>query len=241
MGWHILSKMLGSDNQIAAGDVPEKYFDRGALFNILGCLAVSLAQNASLEIEVFGDDEDCDMLKLFNSEISTLSDRYNVTVYEMPHRDLAGMTTGTDYSVARVFRPNRRNLQDFPLDVVRLLDESYDIVAWDNGANYADEAYVRHEGIVYQSQAGANTGNNPATDDGTWWEAVGTVVDIKQFLMEEKGGPQASDGGGLAQRSTKILMNTEEHNYVLVVTNLDTAVARDFSITYTLGVPDLVR
>lgn len=53
--------------------------------------------------------------------------------------------------------------------------------AWAIGTTYALDASVRVGATLYQSQAGSNVGNDPATDDGTWWVATGAANRWKMF------------------------------------------------------------
>lgn len=57
--------------------------------------------------------------------------------------------------------------------------------AWLVGTTYADGAIVRRPvgGIQhrFESLAGSNTGNDPATDDGTWWVNLGPINAHRMF------------------------------------------------------------
>lgn len=48
--------------------------------------------------------------------------------------------------------------------------DGYNVTAYAAGTTYAINELVKVSGVVYRSVQGSNTGNNPATDDGTWWE-----------------------------------------------------------------------
>ena len=54
-----------------------------------------------------------------------------------------------------------------------------DYSAWLVGTTYADgdRVIVTTPNIhkIYESQQGANTGNDPTTDDGTWWVEVSST------------------------------------------------------------------
>jgi len=60
-----------------------------------------------------------------------------------------------------------------------------DYAAWAVGTTYADgdRVIVTTPNIhtIYESQQGSNVGNNPTTDDGTWWTAVSSTNAWKMF------------------------------------------------------------
>jgi hypothetical protein len=60
-----------------------------------------------------------------------------------------------------------------------------DYAAWAVGTTYADgdRVIVTTPNIhtIYESQQGSNVGNDPTTDDGTWWTAVSSTNAWKMF------------------------------------------------------------
>ena len=60
-----------------------------------------------------------------------------------------------------------------------------DYAAWAVGTTYADgdRAIVTTPNIhtIYESEQGSNVGNDPTTDDGTWWTAVSSTNRWKMF------------------------------------------------------------
>jgi len=60
-----------------------------------------------------------------------------------------------------------------------------DYAAWAVGTTYADgdRVIVTTPNIhtIYESQQGSNVGNDPTTDDGTWWTAVSSTNRWKMF------------------------------------------------------------
>jgi len=54
---------------------------------------------------------------------------------------------------------------------------------WVAGSTYADgDEVIGTDDVYYVSQAGANTGNDPVSDDGTWWLEVGAGFDRSMAL-----------------------------------------------------------
>jgi hypothetical protein len=72
-----------------------------------------------------------------------------------------------------------------------------DYPAWASGTTYAagDRVILASTHIVYQSVLAANTGNNPATDDGTNWVAVGSTNRWRAF--NGKLSDQVSNPGSI--------------------------------------------
>jgi len=62
---------------------------------------------------------------------------------------------------------------------------------WLIGSTYAANDIVTYPGddFIYISQAGSNTGNDPSTDDGTWWKKY--LIDFGQLLTEMKENNEA--------------------------------------------------
>lgn len=59
-----------------------------------------------------------------------------------------------------------------------------DYAEWESGTTYAAEDRVIVIGTthkIYESAQGSNTGNNPVTDDGTWWIEVSATNRWKAF------------------------------------------------------------
>lgn len=72
-------------------------------------------------------------------------------------------------------------LAPFTVDNTALVSSTLsedDYSAWLVGTTYAVDDYVIVAGTdhsVYQSVQGSNTGNDPSTDDGTWWTRIGAT------------------------------------------------------------------
>jgi len=62
---------------------------------------------------------------------------------------------------------------------------------YDSGTTYAANDIVTYpsDNFIYISQAGSNTGNDPSTDDGTWWKKY--LIDFSQLLEEMKQSDEA--------------------------------------------------
>lgn len=60
-------------------------------------------------------------------------------------------------------------------------DDTYS--AWASGTTYAlgDVVYLAATHRRYQSAGGSNAGNDPATDDGTWWTDIGATTKFRPF------------------------------------------------------------
>lgn len=70
-----------------------------------------------------------------------------------------------------------------------------DYPEWDNTVTYASGARVIIAAVhkVYEGVAGSNTGNDPETDDGTWWVEVGATNKWKAF--DRKIGQSTTQSG----------------------------------------------
>ena len=73
-----------------------------------------------------------------------------------------------------------------------------DYSAWSAGTTYADgDRVIVTTGVhkIYESQQSANTGNDPTTDDGTWWAEISSTNRWKLFngIVQE----QTEQAGGM--------------------------------------------
>ena len=227
--------VFDSDSGLVGSDLEEYYLDNGAVFTVQACLTTEIAQNGKLEVELFGETG-VDLVRVFHNEISTLANKFITVLYELPKRTTAQAgTEGTDWRDAHIFYPNRINIKTFPLDIAVLLDGAYNITKWLVGTEYSTDDLVRHNGVVYKSLGDLNTGNEPPSAQ---WAKEGDVVDIRQFLLESKGGQQAADAGAIVGRATIAELNTADYNYLFELQNLD--LAKEFGESLIFGVPSLV-
>ena len=246
MGWVIPSLLKGFINRIAIdGDeaivgstLGEYYLDNGALFNAIACASATLATNAKVEVEFLagGTDE----VRVTNFKVSTTSNQFRTVLYELPSR--AKGDIGGTHRAARIFQPNRMNKKDCPVEIRYLQDTNaqYEITVWDSGVtDYAVGALVRNAATVYICTS-ANTTREPGvtTDWDEHWDVHGSVVDLRHYLLEGSGGPQASDSGLVTERPTLVTIDTENYNYMFELENLDTS--KDFGVALTIGIPELI-
>ena len=60
---------------------------------------------------------------------------------------------------------------------------------WDTTETYGDgDEVIGSDDVYYVSQAGSNTANDPTTDDGTWWVAVGDDDDFDRSMALDLTG-----------------------------------------------------
>jgi len=229
------------------------YMHKGALFNILACSEVVLDENEKIELEFIGDVPYT--VETFGYYVSTLSDNFVAMVYELPKR--AAPSEGEDAWAAdasrsgRIFSPNRVNKKAIPIDIRYLLepndlsdDVRYDIVPWEVGTAYTEDAFVRHNARVYQCQpAEGNTGTEPGTENPiVVWEEIGEVIQVKHYILEDVGsGPHAGDIGQSEETVAELKFDLANHNYLIVLENIDdTNGGRAFGFGVTLAVPELL-
>ena len=229
---------IDGEEAIVGSTIGEYYLDNGALFNVIACSSVSLATNAKIEVEFLSGG--AKEVRIMNFKVSTTSDEFATVLYELPKR-VVGDIGGT-HRAARIFQPNRINKKDCPVEIRYLqdTDAQYEITAWDSGVtDYALAALVRHAGTVYICTT-INTTKEPGvtTDWEDDWDVFGSVVDIRHYLLEDSGGPQASDSGLVTERPTLVRIDTENYNYMFELENLHTTT--DFGAAITVGVPELL-
>ena len=237
-----------NDTALSVSSLEEYYLDSGALFNVIVCNAITLAENDSIEVEFFANDA---TVRLFNYFISTLSDEYNLVFYELNERVLdSSWVEGEDedYRETMITKLNRTKLEnDLPIDVAFLQDgtgggegagQKYDIDCWED-TEYTEGDYVRHKGIVYTADT-AITGDATSVEpqDGDWTK-VGEVIATQQLRLEGVGGPQSADQGDAVERSTTVRFNTKQKNYLLEIENLDAA-TKDFGLSALMGVSEFL-
>lgn len=71
------------------------------------------------------------------------------------------------------------------------------VAVWVSGTTYSSlEVVAGSDGNVYQSVAGANSGHDPTTDDGTWWRLA--YVAVATTLSVASGGRFTSLAGAVA-------------------------------------------
>ena len=229
---------IDGEEAIVGSTIGEYYLDNGALFNVIACSSVELAQNAKIEVEFLAGG--ADEVRIMNFKVSTTSDEFTTVLYELPKR-VVGDISGT-HRETRIFQPNRRNKKDCPVEIQYLedTDAQYEITQWDSEeTDYAAEDLVRHAGVVYECTT-ADTRKEPG-EDADWendWDVFGSVVDIRHYLLEDSGGPQASDSGLVTERPTLVRIDTENYNYMFELENLHTTT--DFGAAITVGVPELL-
>ena len=236
---------VDDDNALVASSLEEYYLDNGALFTAQVCTQVTVAAGEKLEVE-FMQKDDVRETRLFNVSQSTLCDKFSLITYELPARDTTGWTRGEgqDYIKYPLMKPNRLNVKEFPIETVRLqVGKAYGIEPWDSEETaYSVDDYVRYVGEVYKCTT-ANTTKEPG-EDADWendWDHIGEIVDLEYYILEEAGGPQASDTGFTTQRSTQVQMKNSEKNYLIEITNHETEGSKDFAIGFVLGVSDYLE
>ncbi|MAM60869.1 hypothetical protein [Maritimibacter sp. UBA3975] len=86
-------------------------------------------------------------------------------------------------------------LTDSDLSSSNLTEDDYD--EYDSGTTYADgnRVIVVADHRIYESVQGSNTGNDPSTDDGTWWVDVGATNRWKPF--DQTISDQAEGSGSI--------------------------------------------
>ena len=132
-----------------------------------------------------------------------------------------------------------------PVDVDDSVFQSSDVpeadyAAWAGGTTYADEDRVivttgYHK--IYESQQAANTGNDPTTDDGTWWVEVSSTNRWKMFnAIVQEQTVQASEINTVLQSSTVVnsvaLINLDATTVQITVT--DSVEGLVYDETYTM-------
>ena len=132
-----------------------------------------------------------------------------------------------------------------PVDVDDSVFQSSDVpeadyAAWAGGTTYADEDRVivttgYHK--IYESQQAANTGNDPTTDDGTWWVEVSSTNRWKMFnAIVQEQTVQASEINTVLQSTTVVnsvaLINLDATTVQITVT--DSVEGLVYDETYTM-------
>ena len=124
-----------------------------------------------------------------------------------------------------------------------------DYSAWLVGTTYADgdRVIVTTPNIhkIYESQQGANTGNDPTTDDGTWWLEVSSTNRWKMFnAIVQEQTVQATQIDTTLQSATVVnaiaLLNVEATTIEITVTDSVEGVVYDetFNMTSYSGIQD---
>ena len=238
---------VDNDNCLAPSSIEEYYLDKGAMFTAQVCRKVAVAAGESIEVE-FMQQGAMQGTRLFNIIHSTLCNEFSVTIYELPARDTTDWTRGEgqDYLNYPFFKPNRLNVKEFPVETVRLqAGKSYDIDCWESGESYSVGDYVRHIGDVYKCIDGHTAGADDEPGEGdnweTYWGKVGETIYVNHYILEEGGGPQASDAGVVAERTTQVQMKNSEYNYLVQIQNNEGEGSKDFAIGLVLGVSDFLE
>jgi hypothetical protein len=123
-----------------------------------------------------------------------------------------------------------------------------DYAAWAGGTTYAatDRVIVTtgyHK--IYESQQAANTGNDPTTDDGTWWLEVSSTNRWKMFnAIVQEQTVQATQIDATLRSPTVVnsvaLINVEATTIEITVTDLVEGVVYDeiYNMTSYSGIQD---
>jgi hypothetical protein len=141
-----------------------------------------------------------------------------------------------------------------PVDIDDSVFQSSDVpendyAAWLVGTTYADgdRVIVTTPNIhkIYESQQGANTGNDPTTDDGTWWLEVSSTNRWKMFnAIVQEQTVQATQIDTTLQSPTVVnaiaLLNVEATTVEITVTDSVEGVVYDetFNMTSYSGIQD---
>lgn len=123
-----------------------------------------------------------------------------------------------------------------------------DYAAWAGGTTYADgDRVIVTTGYhkIYESQQAANTGNDPTTDDGTWWLEVSSTNRWKMFnAIVQEQTVQATQIDTTLQSATVVnaiaLLNVEATTIEITVTDSVEGVVYDetFNMTSYSGIQD---
>ena len=123
-----------------------------------------------------------------------------------------------------------------------------DYAAWAGGTTYADgDRVIVTTGYhkIYESQQAANTGNDPTTDDGTWWLEVSSTNRWKMFnAVVQEQTVQATQIDTTLQSPTVVnaiaLLNVEATTIEITVTDSVEGVVYDetFNMTSYSGIQD---
>lgn len=81
------------------------------------------------------------------------------------------------------------------------LSEDPDATQWDVATTYAADDEVYEGGVgghkLYKSVQGSNTGNDPSSDDGTWWVEIGWTNSWKALKTDSPDPTVAEDTSGI--------------------------------------------
>jgi hypothetical protein len=123
-----------------------------------------------------------------------------------------------------------------------------DYAAWAGGTTYADgDRVIVTTGYhkIYESQQAANTGNDPTTDDGTWWLEVSSTNRWKMFdAIVQDQTVQATQIVTTLQSPTVVnsmaFLNVEATTIEVTVTDAVEGVVYDetFNMTSYSGIQD---
>lgn len=123
-----------------------------------------------------------------------------------------------------------------------------DYAEWAVGTTYADgDRVILTTGVhkIYESQQAANTGNDPETDDGTWWLEVSSTNRWKMFnAVVQEQTVQATQIDTTLQSPTVVnaiaLLNVEATTIEITVTDSVEGVVYDetFNMTSYSGIQD---
>lgn len=123
-----------------------------------------------------------------------------------------------------------------------------DYAAWAGGTTYADgDRVIVTTGYhkIYESQQAANTGNDPTTDDGTWWLEVSSTNRWKMFdAIVQDQTVQATQIVTTIQSPTVVnsmaFLNVEATTIEVTVTDAVEGVVYDetFNMTSYSGIQD---
>ena len=140
-----------------------------------------------------------------------------------------------------------------PVDIDDSVFQSSDVpendyAEWAIGTTYADgDRVILTTGVhkIYESQQAANTGNDPETDDGTWWLEVSSTNRWKMFnAIVQEQTVQATQIDTTLQSATVVnaiaLLNVEATTIEITVTDSVEGVVYDetFNMTSYSGIQD---
>ena len=119
-------------------------------------------------------------------------------------------------------------------DIVSSSVPEDDYAEWDSGTTYAADEMViltsTHR--IYASVQAANTGNDPATDDGTWWTEVGRTAPYRPFDGVISSAVTTTDQAVFVIEPKSVVDTVSLFNMAASVVTLDVVTPRDPGAEY---------